>query len=82
MFKHTFMVTKTLTITKEAYEQLKALKRPEESFSEAIKRITGSKHDIMRFAGILTEEEGEEMLAAIRKMREETGRQLKRKLQL
>ena len=82
MFKRMFMVTKTLTITKEAYEQLKALKRPEESFSEEIKRITGSKQDIMRFAGILTEEEGEGMLAAIRKMREETSIQLKRKLQL
>ncbi|MBI2143272.1 hypothetical protein HYU20_02940, partial [Candidatus Woesearchaeota archaeon] len=27
------MVTKTLTITKDAYEQLKALKKPDESFS-------------------------------------------------
>lgn len=81
-FKRMFMVTKTITVTKDAYEQLKALKRPEESFSQEIKRITASKQDIMRFAGILTDKEGEEMLTAIKKMREESDKQLKRKLQL
>ena len=66
------MVTKTLTITKEAYEQLKALKRPEESFSEEIKRITGSKQDIMRFAGAihLSDEEAGHMKEEIRRTRE------------
>lgn len=68
------MVTKTLTITKEAYEQLKALKMPGESFTEEIKRITRGKDDIMRFAGILSEEEGEEMLKDIKRMRESIKR--------
>ena len=66
------MVTKTLTITKEAYEQLKALKRPEESFSEEIKRITGGKQDIMQFAGILSDmsdKDFEEMKQSIRELR-------------
>ncbi len=76
------MVTKTITVTKDAYEQLKALKRPEESFSEEIKRITGGSQDIMRFAGILTDNEGEEMLAAIKKTREESDKRLKRKLRI
>ena len=76
------MVTKTITVTKDAYEQLKALKRPEESFSEEIKRITGGKQDIMRFAGILSDNEGEEMLAAINKVREQSDKRLKRKLRI
>ena len=66
------MVTKTITVTKDAYEQLKALKRPEESFSEEIKRITSGKQDIMRFAGILSDlndKDIEEMKQSIREVR-------------
>ena len=72
MFKHTFMVTKTITVTKDAYERLKILKRPDESFSEEIKRITGGGQDIMRFAGILRDlsDNGiEEMKQSIRELR-------------
>lgn len=74
------MVTKTLTITKEAYEQLKALKRPEESFSEEIKRITGSKQDIMQFAGILSDMSGkdfEEMRQSIQELRKRSVSRLR-----
>ncbi|MBI2550307.1 antitoxin VapB family protein [Candidatus Woesearchaeota archaeon] len=66
------MVTKTLTITKDAYERLKMLKRPDESFSKVIKRITEDKQDIMRFAGILSdlsEKDFEEMKQSIRELR-------------
>lgn len=68
------MVTKTLTITKDAYERLKMFKKPDESFSKVIKRITADKQDIMQFAGILSEEEGEEMLRDIKRMRESIKR--------
>ena len=74
------MVTKTLTITKEAYEQLKALKRPEESFSKTIKRITGDKQDIMRFAGILSDIDAEEIKKEIKKMREYSSKRLRQEL--
>ena len=75
-----FMVTKTLTITKEAYEQLNALKRPEESFSEEIKRITADKQDIIRFAGILSDmsdKDFEEMKQSIRELRKRSVSRLR-----
>ncbi|MBI2176605.1 antitoxin VapB family protein [Candidatus Woesearchaeota archaeon] len=74
------MVTKTITVTKDAYERLKALKRPEESFSEEIKRITGGKQDIMRFAGALSylsDEETEEIKSGIRQMRARASKQFR-----
>jgi predicted CopG family antitoxin len=74
------MVTKTLTITKDAYERLKALKRPDESFSKVIKRITEDKQDIMRFAGalsFLSDEEVEEIKTSIRRMREYSSKRFR-----
>ena len=74
------MVTKTITVTKDAYEQLKALKRPEESFSEEIKRITNGKQDIMRFAGILSDlsdKDIEEMKQSIRELRKRSVNRLR-----
>ena len=41
------MGTKSLTITEEAYERLKAHKREGESFTETIMRMTGDDRDIM-----------------------------------
>jgi len=37
------MVTKTLTITEDAYNALKRMKTADESFSEVITRITGER---------------------------------------
>ncbi len=44
------MATKNITITADAYERLKALKREDESFSDTIRRLTESA-DIMEYAG-------------------------------
>ena len=74
------MVTKTLTITKDAYERLKMLKKPDESFSKVIKRITEDKQDIMRFAGALSylsDEEMEEIKSGIKQMREHASKKFR-----
>ena len=44
------MPTKTITITEDAYERLRALKREDESFSKLVVRLTESE-DPMGFAG-------------------------------
>ena len=52
--KHMFMVTKTITITKEAYEALASDKKKDESFSEVILRTHKKKDSweaISKFIG-------------------------------
>lgn len=44
------MSSKNITITESAYEQLRALKRDDESFSEVVERLTETT-DPMQFAG-------------------------------
>jgi len=48
------MVVKTITITEEAYNMLKCLKRNEQSFSEIIIEVSKDKKcDLSKFFGIL-----------------------------
>ena len=51
MFKHN-MAIKTITVTEDAYESIKALKRPDESFSKLFKRISKEKIKLSDFLGI------------------------------
>ncbi|WP_436907633.1 antitoxin VapB family protein [Halosimplex marinum] len=52
------MGTKSLTITEEAYEQLKAHKREDESFTETILRLTGEERDLMKGFGTMRDVDG------------------------
>lgn len=65
------MVTKTLTITEDAYGLLKNNKLESESFSEEIKRLLspGKKRNLSDYFGILSEEEGAKIELALKKKR-------------
>ena len=52
------MATKTLTITEEAYESLKAHKQPDESFTETVLRLTGGERDVWKGHGKLAGVDG------------------------
>jgi len=66
----TRMTTKTLTITEEAYERLRARKSGDESFSELIIRIT-HRRPLADFAGILEGESGSALKKAVEDSRRE-----------
>ena len=62
------MAVKTITVTKAAYEALKAKKNPDESFSEAILRIT-TRPSLNEFYGILSPKTGERFERTIMELR-------------
>lgn len=66
------MGTKNIAISDEAYQRLKSLKRPGESFTELIERMTRQK-GILELAGVLTPHEGRSMKEAMEKMRKESS---------
>lgn len=58
------MVVKTITVTENAYEAIKSLKLPRESFSETILRIAKRK-PLSEFFGVISTRTGERMEHAI-----------------
>ncbi|WP_207591687.1 antitoxin VapB family protein [Halomontanus rarus] len=67
------MGTKTITITEDAYDRLKAYKRSDESFTETILRITGDERDVMKGFGSW---EGTGLREEVDEHREEVDREL------
>ena len=63
------MPAKTLTIKETTYNRLKMAKRPDESFSDLFDRTIANKPDIIKFAGFLTDKEGNELASRIREYR-------------
>ena len=65
------MVTKTLTITENAYNLLSGAKLKDESFSEEIMRLFTQKRrrPLSDFFGIISEEEGQGMLDDLKRIK-------------
>jgi predicted CopG family antitoxin len=62
---------KTITISLEAYEALRRLKRPGESFSDVILRLARGQPELSELAGAwgdVPEERAEEVLRSIREV--------------
>ena len=70
-----FMAVKTITITEGAYRSLKSLKEENESFSDAINRLT-KKRSLLDFYGCLTAAEGDRLEVSVLE-----GRKIQRGLQ-
>ncbi len=62
------MVVKTITVTKDAYEALKALKAERESFSETILRVA-KRRSLREFAGVLSPESADRLERAVKDIR-------------
>jgi len=64
----TNMGTRNISISDEAYQRLASLKRPNESFTDVINRLTG-RRSILELTGVLTEAEAEEIRVRIQELR-------------
>jgi predicted CopG family antitoxin len=58
------MGTKTVRLREDVYERIKARKRDDETFSEAVDRLTGDP-SLTELAGIVDEEQASRMREAI-----------------
>ena len=71
------MGTKNIAISDEAYQRLKALKKPGESFTEVVERMTRSR-GILELSGILSKQEALRVSEAVRESRKESSKHLRR----
>ena len=66
---HVGMATVNISITREAYERLAALRKHKESFSDIINRLT-NRTDLLQFAGILSKKSADRLERHVREFRE------------
>ena len=65
------MGTTTISLSDDAYERLKAMKREGESFSDVVRRLTAGV-EIGEYYGVLDDETGSELAAVVAERRQET----------
>ena len=70
------MSTKTITITDEAYNRLKSTKSEDESFTDAIMKLT-KKNPLDALTGILSKDAADDVMAGIAKSRQKTNERMK-----
>ncbi|HII53759.1 hypothetical protein COT30_03145 [Candidatus Micrarchaeota archaeon CG08_land_8_20_14_0_20_49_17] len=63
------MAYKNISLSLEAYELLKHLKKGEESFSAAVLRLGGATARVSEVAGILSENEARQLEQGVRQLR-------------
>ncbi len=71
------MGTKNIAISDEAYQRLKALKKPGESFTEVIERMTRSR-GILELVGTLSPRQAAQVKERVREIRDDSSRRLQR----
>lgn len=64
------MGTKTVSLSEDAYNKLKALKEDNESFSDVVRKVTKTSN-VSKFHGALSEDTADEIEENIRKNRED-----------
>jgi predicted CopG family antitoxin len=74
------LATKNIAISEEAYQRLKALKKPGESFTDVIERMTRSR-GILELAGLLSKAQAKEVTERIRESREQSSCRLVRTIE-
>ncbi|WP_254525208.1 antitoxin VapB family protein [Natrinema caseinilyticum] len=68
-------MSKSIRLSDEAYDRLAAHKRSDETFSETVLRLAGER-SLLELAGILTDEQADELEAAIEDRRERRAEEL------
>jgi len=78
MFKHKQnMAVKTITITEDAYESVKRMKRENESFSELFLRLSKEKRSTgYSIVGLLRGEDTEKLLEKSREIRKRADKEM------
>ena len=74
------MGTKNIAISDEAYQRLKALKKPGESFTEVIERMTRSR-GVLELSGILSKQEASRLAEMVKESRKSSSRHLRRTIE-
>ncbi len=71
------MGNKTISVSDEAYARLKAMKKPGESFSDVINRLTSRKR-LSELARVLSDEDGEILETTIAALRSRSRKRISR----
>ena len=65
------MGSRDISVSEEAYQRLAALKRPNESFTQVINRLT-QKRSMLELSGTLSEQDAAEIIENINNLRKDS----------